>query len=84
MSDIENKIAEIRRQADQARQLQARAAAAREQAQGALTATEKALEDEFGVTTPEESQALMAELEREQEAEAERVSALLEQAGGGS
>ncbi len=83
MSNIDAKISDLRSRIAESQRAQARAGTERDKAQGALEATRKALQDEFGVTSPEDGRALLARLEDEQAAEEQRVRVLLEQAGGG-
>lgn len=82
MSDVEAEIAELREDVSARQREQAQAAARHDQAQARVQVTTEALGEEFGVTDLEAAQVLAAQLEGELRADAAKIRAKLEQAGG--
>jgi hypothetical protein len=83
MSDLEQRLAAIKTQADQARQAQSRAEALREQAQGAVLAAQQQLAAEFPELQQMTPEDLLARLEQQARAEVSKVEAALAVAAGG-
>jgi len=78
-SDIEAELAELKQQEQRARQAVAKGEVQREAAAKALSTTIKTLQDEFDVR-PEDGPALLARLEAEARAEADKVRTALAEA----
>ena len=73
VASTEDELRELRKQAENARQQQARAQAERDTAQRQLDEAVAALKNEFGITTPAEATAMVQKLEAQLAAEMEHV-----------
>ncbi len=83
MSEVEEKVAQLRREVTLHQQQRARAEHERDQAQASYDAAWKLLQEEFGMQTPQEAGGLLKTLEADLAAEASRVHELLARAGEG-
>ncbi len=81
MASTEEQLRELRKQADGARQQQARAQAERDAAQRQLDQAVATLKSEFGVATPDQAVALVETLEGKLAAEMEQVREQLKAIG---
>jgi hypothetical protein len=79
---LQETVAALRRQADEARVRHARAVTGTEVAAARAEQVREELRGEFGVTTVEEARTLLAQLREEADGEAAEVTRLLGQAGG--
>ena len=79
MPDLEQQLADLRSQAERYQAARARGEAQREAAEASLAQVAKAIQDEFSVR-PEDAPSLLAQLEREAEAEATKVRRALAEA----
>lgn len=77
MSELDEKVAAVRRRIEQARTAEAAAQREHDVAAGAAQQAAQQLEEEFGVTSVEEAKALLATLNTQVSDECERVMALL-------
>lgn len=84
MTALLDQLAGLRRQIEDARSQRAREEYALEQSRAGLATVTVALQQEFGVSSPEEARALLEQLEREGAAEVSSVQAYLAAAEGGS
>lgn len=75
-----DQIQHLKRQAEEARQQQARAEAARDSAQAAVQTAQEQLRAEFGVEDPEAAHALLASMELAVQSEAAAVAEALARA----
>jgi hypothetical protein len=82
MDDLEQQLASVRAQAEQARQRQARAEAERHQAQGSLAAADQTLRDEFPELVSQNPESLLDALRQQAEAEVSNVLKALAAAEG--
>lgn len=82
MADIAAQVGQLKTEADKATSARHRAEAEVAAATGRLTDVRRELETEFGVTTLAGAREKGTQMETALEAEAERVRALLRQAGG--
>jgi len=83
MSEIEQQLASLRQQADQARQRCAVAEAERQRAAGEIEQALAALKTEFGCDSVEAAQALLGSLREDAAQEIINVQAALSAARGG-
>jgi predicted nucleic acid-binding Zn-ribbon protein len=80
--DINDQVASLRQDVSAAQQQRASAEHGLAQAEARLGTAEQALQDEFGVDTPEAAEALASDMEAALEAEVSQARALLAKAGG--
>ena len=81
MSDLDNRIAELRRRHAAAVAARAAAEVRRDTAQTRVAAVAEQLRTEFGVTTSDEARALLAKLHTELDEQAAALNAALDEIG---